>query len=1254
MKKRGLIFIVCLLIVALCALTLAACNDDPPENVKVTFSGEGVQSFEKTVVKGKTVEKPQDPQRTGYDFEEWLLDGATFDFASTVNGNISLVAKWSAKKFTVTLDVNGGDALTQTTKQVTFGAQYDLGTATKADKIFGGWSYGGSAITNKDGASLSAWSLTENITAVAIWQDKPNDDIIKNGWQYKQLANGEWEISAISKYSYPTEVVIPSSYDGKPVTKIGSMRYLNAAEVKIPSSVTEIGASAFASNENVEIVDMSEFAGKIGASAFANNEVKIIDLGGATEICEKAFENTKVVIFAIPSTVTRIGDKAFKSLDTFEIGFAGAAFPTLGNDVFGNGVRGDEALQIVARACAWDAVLAGAETGTMQIVRRFLQVEEVDPYSFSDEEMDQSEVTQGIFKNDSRDLTLYRGYSMTAVIYDFAQVATTEMYADTHVYIEDEDGVRDTYLIDYTASTLTMLAKNQKGETVSDNTLYDYQGSDLVYRVPDGVTAVASGACINNGTTRFLILGDGVASVGDYAFAMGQLFGIEFGTGIRSIGGGAFLNQSYLQQVVFRGTTPPTIGEAAFCVLSQIGVCPTFMYNSLSQFGVYAYIYTPLSTASYDDVNASAFVEAFNASIATIDNLPMDGNNDPITYKMGYEGEFKKLETDGTFAAGGSASTPYGAIKFTGTDTGYALIEFGEDSGYTGLGYVYYSSMNLPGYTESNAPKKLSIYTRFVDSSDGGYIDKFDVQGMFSGGKLILRGAEAGSYGAFDADKLTLDGFGKYTFVSELGSVSTGTYSVTGNTIELVGMESATATFDADNSTVTYKGNVMTALGGEAGVYYDLDNAAKITLDGKQYTVGSGNDEKTYSGKLTLEYKDEKITVGYSVQFSEIIFNLNGMERKWDYSTTSEDYVVRGYFGPGSYDNMLQFKIVTKSGEGTYTFEDDERIQITLDGYFTAEMIDGEITDKFRYYVFKQSGAILLIASKDDGDAEIEVLYLLPDNKFKLAGVSAPEACGWFVSAGANRFVAFDGLGNLLYFDGSEYKSGTYTFDISTGALNTTVEGNETQTNGMLDLEKYRGYMVYDRWGDTYMALSQGRPFETFKTSYGTSMSISSTTFICAEDGDKIVSTSPSFNIYYAYGTLFISTYNNVFAMVEIDSLADGATATFEYTVKKGETPITATYRIVFTETDGIFKAEITPFEQYAEVVTATIDGETYYFAWFNDAKSSVAIYTLDSYGGTLTVGGAVIWQEDATFTVGEYTVTGYGTANVTLTKNDQ
>lgn len=76
------------------------------ENVKaqytVTFnSNGGSEVSSQTITEGSKVSRPSDPTKTGYNFGGWLLNDSTYDFNSSVNSNITLVAKWNQKSYTV-------------------------------------------------------------------------------------------------------------------------------------------------------------------------------------------------------------------------------------------------------------------------------------------------------------------------------------------------------------------------------------------------------------------------------------------------------------------------------------------------------------------------------------------------------------------------------------------------------------------------------------------------------------------------------------------------------------------------------------------------------------------------------------------------------------------------------------------------------------------------------------------------------------------------------------------------------------------------------------------------------------------------------------------------------------------------------------------------------------------------------------------------------------------------------------------------
>lgn len=68
--------------------------------VKFDSNG-GSKVSSKEVTSGSKVSKPSNPTRTGYKFGGWTLNNKAYDFNSKVTSNITLVAKWTAKTYTV-------------------------------------------------------------------------------------------------------------------------------------------------------------------------------------------------------------------------------------------------------------------------------------------------------------------------------------------------------------------------------------------------------------------------------------------------------------------------------------------------------------------------------------------------------------------------------------------------------------------------------------------------------------------------------------------------------------------------------------------------------------------------------------------------------------------------------------------------------------------------------------------------------------------------------------------------------------------------------------------------------------------------------------------------------------------------------------------------------------------------------------------------------------------------------------------------
>lgn len=135
----------------------------------VTFDDGTGSTVAVNVQEGETVQEPAAPERDGYEFTGWLLDGEPYDFSTPVTGDITLVAGWEQAEepdpvttFTVSFRTNGGTAVEQQTI-------VEGGTAEKpADPTREGYEFTGWLL---DGQPYDfSTPVTGNITLDAAWR----------------------------------------------------------------------------------------------------------------------------------------------------------------------------------------------------------------------------------------------------------------------------------------------------------------------------------------------------------------------------------------------------------------------------------------------------------------------------------------------------------------------------------------------------------------------------------------------------------------------------------------------------------------------------------------------------------------------------------------------------------------------------------------------------------------------------------------------------------------------------------------------------------------------------------------------------------------------------------------------------------------------------------------------------------------------------------------------------------------------------
>ena len=139
----------------------------------ITFnSNDGTLVAPQNVNAGEKLTEPTPaPTREGFTFDGWYEDSAfskKFDFNTPITDSMTLYAKWTENKYTLTFDANGGSGTMAPIADLT--GEYDLPAnefTAPTGKQFKGWSL------TTDGATVSKVAMTENRTVYAIWEDIP-------------------------------------------------------------------------------------------------------------------------------------------------------------------------------------------------------------------------------------------------------------------------------------------------------------------------------------------------------------------------------------------------------------------------------------------------------------------------------------------------------------------------------------------------------------------------------------------------------------------------------------------------------------------------------------------------------------------------------------------------------------------------------------------------------------------------------------------------------------------------------------------------------------------------------------------------------------------------------------------------------------------------------------------------------------------------------------------------------------------------
>lgn len=303
---------------------------------KITFKSEEVPlTFEAVeVLSGTTVSAilPMPDDTETLSFAGWFDDKGRNAASSScvIRRDTVLTALWKPKSESVTVMYTNSRGDAPESFNVAKGTILDKdrlpSLAGDGSFLFSGW-YDEIAGT---AAVPGTYEVKEPVTLTAKWYDTDSGTLA-----FKEKEDGTVSISSGEGLVSGSEIVIPSSYNGKPVTEIsaeafkppkdGDNRvmedyYKNIKTLVIPDSVTKIGHEAFAYLSGITSCAIPDGVTEIGYRAFADCEsLKIVNIpGSVTKIADTTFDNcSSLQNVVIPESVTEIGWGAFWGCKSF-------------------------------------------------------------------------------------------------------------------------------------------------------------------------------------------------------------------------------------------------------------------------------------------------------------------------------------------------------------------------------------------------------------------------------------------------------------------------------------------------------------------------------------------------------------------------------------------------------------------------------------------------------------------------------------------------------------------------------------------------------------------------------------------------------------------------------------------------------------------------------------------------------------------------------------------------------------------------
>lgn len=307
-----------------------------PYNYEISFdTNEGSEITPIVVAYGSDLPSFEIPTKTGYHLVGWCTDenmSVAFTDTTMPAKNLTLYAKWAVNSNMLIFNSNGGSEVENIYGN--FGENvYEPLSPTKQGYIFDKWYIDEALSEEFDFSSMPA----DSTTLYAGW------NLISDGLMFS-LINEDTEYEVSQGTETGSNVVIPSLYKGKPVTKIADNAFndyvdINVSEfysspydfkengifdletIEIPDSITVIGKDAFSYCIGITEINLPDSIISIEEQVFSNcmnlSDISLpynlLSLGNNAFSCDLSLEN-----ISLPDSLVYMGEYCFNFCENLQ------------------------------------------------------------------------------------------------------------------------------------------------------------------------------------------------------------------------------------------------------------------------------------------------------------------------------------------------------------------------------------------------------------------------------------------------------------------------------------------------------------------------------------------------------------------------------------------------------------------------------------------------------------------------------------------------------------------------------------------------------------------------------------------------------------------------------------------------------------------------------------------------------------------------------------------------------------------------